>query len=303
MGMRPPYICCVVTIRVRLRGLVLNISTKTSLNVVHVVWQDLFAAVLSVLGSVIVVMTASEYQCVWYLFLFLFSFLPLSLPASSFPLPSLPSFLPPSFHSFFPPPLSSFPSHIYLLIYFRLKRTSPTAYCDCWEKCKCKALIPGSQQARAQLLTKLINETDLVTKPNAKGEHLLLFLAQMVARQSVEQCQHRPHRSSDSRSKTTKTKTLGVTATPLPEHDLEPPRFARKALEQMLQDWRAVKAMIMDGCKSLDTRYCRWFIHKLSKCTAPWRDHVNVVCVSIKTVKFLAKIVPYLASSADGSII
>ncbi|CAG2112429.1 unnamed protein product, partial [Medioppia subpectinata] len=25
----------------------------------------------------------------------------------------------------------------------KLKRTSPTAYCDCWEKCKCKALISG----------------------------------------------------------------------------------------------------------------------------------------------------------------
>ena len=25
----------------------------------------------------------------------------------------------------------------------KLKRTSPTAYCDCWEKCKCKALVAG----------------------------------------------------------------------------------------------------------------------------------------------------------------
>ncbi|XP_031552973.1 E3 ubiquitin-protein ligase UBR5-like isoform X3 [Actinia tenebrosa] len=135
----------------------------------------------------------------------------------------------------------------------KLKRTSPTAYCDCWEKCKCKALIPGSQIARGQLLTKLISETDLVTKPNARGEHLLLFLSQMVARQAVEQCQHRPHRSSDSRSKA-KAKSLGATATPLPEHDLEPPRFARKALEQIMQDWRAVKAMVMDGCKPMDSR-------------------------------------------------
>lgn len=141
-----------------------------------------------------------------------------------------------------------------ILPLFRLKRTSPTAYCDCWEKCKCKALIPGAQQARSQLLTKLIEQTDLVTKPNAKGEHLLLFLAQMVARQTVEQCQHRPHRSSDSRSKA-KTKSLGVTATPMPQHDLEPPKFARKALEQIMQDWRAVKAMIMDGCKSEQPRY------------------------------------------------
>jgi E3 ubiquitin-protein ligase EDD1 len=26
----------------------------------------------------------------------------------------------------------------------KLKRTSPTAYCDCWEKCKCKALVAGN---------------------------------------------------------------------------------------------------------------------------------------------------------------
>ena len=27
----------------------------------------------------------------------------------------------------------------------KLKRTSPTAYCDCWEKCKCKALVAGKK--------------------------------------------------------------------------------------------------------------------------------------------------------------
>ena len=27
----------------------------------------------------------------------------------------------------------------------KLKRTSPTAYCDCWEKCKCKALVAGNR--------------------------------------------------------------------------------------------------------------------------------------------------------------
>ena len=51
---------------------------------------------------------------------------------------------------------------------FRLKRTAPTAYCDCWEKCKCRALVPGSQVARIQLLKKLVSETDLVTRPNGK---------------------------------------------------------------------------------------------------------------------------------------
>ena len=54
---------------------------------------------------------------------------------------------------------------LYRLI-FRLKRTSPTAYCDCWEKCACKALIPGEQESRVELLKKLLSETDLATKPN-----------------------------------------------------------------------------------------------------------------------------------------
>lgn len=51
----------------------------------------------------------------------------------------------------------------------KLKRTSPTAYCDCWEKCKCKALIMGNQQARYDLLCKLINDTDLVSLTNSRS--------------------------------------------------------------------------------------------------------------------------------------
>lgn len=50
----------------------------------------------------------------------------------------------------------------------KLKRTSPTAYCDCWEKCKCKALIQGNQQARIELLGCLVKETNLVTKFNSR---------------------------------------------------------------------------------------------------------------------------------------
>lgn len=134
----------------------------------------------------------------------------------------------------------------------KLKRTAPTAYCDCWEKCKCRALVPGSQAARTQLLKKLVSETDLVSRPNGRGEHLLLFLAQTVARQTVEQRQFRPHRTTTDTRPKAKTKTLGASGTPLPlpEHDLDPPRFARKALEFILQDWRAVSAMLRDGCRT-----------------------------------------------------
>lgn len=35
----------------------------------------------------------------------------------------------------------------------------------------------------------------------------------------------------------------------MPEHDLEPPRFSRRALEHLLRDWRAVQSMIMSGTK------------------------------------------------------
>lgn len=33
----------------------------------------------------------------------------------------------------------------------------------------------------------------------------------------------------------------------MPDHDLEPPRFSRRAFERLLNDWPAVKSMIMSG--------------------------------------------------------
>lgn len=84
-----------------------------------------------------------------------------------------------------------------------------------------------------------------------RGEHLLLFLAQTVARQTIEQRQFRPHRNAADARPKAKTKTLGTSGVtpPLPDHDLDPPRFARRALEFILQDWRAVSAMMRDGCR------------------------------------------------------
>lgn len=38
-----------------------------------------------------------------------------------------------------------------------------------------------------------------------------------------------------------------------PEHDLDPPRFSQRALDQLLKDWNAVKAMIMTGHKETKT--------------------------------------------------
>lgn len=53
-------------------------------------------------------------------------------------------------------------------MFARLKRTSPTAYCDCWEKCKCKTLIAGQKAARLDLLYRLLTTTNLVTTPNSR---------------------------------------------------------------------------------------------------------------------------------------
>lgn len=125
----------------------------------------------------------------------------------------------------------------------KLKKTAPTAYCDCWEKCKCKALVAGLQQSRYSLLCKLLAETDLVVMPNSRGENILLFLVQTVGRQLTEQRQYRPSRSRLN----TARKAQIAEDMEMPEHDLEPPRFSRKALEKILSDWTAVKAMILSG--------------------------------------------------------
>lgn len=131
----------------------------------------------------------------------------------------------------------------------KLKKTSPTAYCDCWEKCKCKALIAGNQTKRFDLLSKLIAETDLVTKVNSRNEPILLFLIQTVGRQLVEQRQYRTSsrvRSSSSSARKTPSSS-DQNESEIPDHDLEPPRFARKALDKLLSDWASVRAMIMMG--------------------------------------------------------
>ncbi|XP_054273224.1 E3 ubiquitin-protein ligase UBR5 isoform X2 [Macrosteles quadrilineatus] len=130
----------------------------------------------------------------------------------------------------------------------KLKRTSPTAYCDCWEKCKCKALIQGNQVARYDLLCRLIADTNLVTQHNSRGESILLFLVQTVGRQSVEQRQYRASRPRSASASSRKTPSSDVEPD-MPDHDLEPPRFSRRAFERLLNDWPAVKGMIMSGVK------------------------------------------------------
>ncbi|GAB0097413.1 E3 ubiquitin-protein ligase hyd [Sergentomyia squamirostris] len=130
----------------------------------------------------------------------------------------------------------------------KLKRTSPTAYCDCWEKCKCKALIAGNQTKRFELLCKLATDTDLVTRFNSRGESILLFLIQTVGRQLAEQSQYRSSSRvrNPASSNSRKTPSMDVDGD-MPEHNLEPPRFAKKAVDRLLMDWAAVRSMIMTG--------------------------------------------------------
>merc|ERR1719342_1115844 len=132
----------------------------------------------------------------------------------------------------------------------KLKRTSPTAYCDCWEKCKCKALVAGHQGARFDVLCRLISETDLATKPNNRDENILLFLVQTVGRQTVEQRQYKPTRPRKSASRKSIPADQQQQDMDMPDHDLEPPRFCRRALERLLNDWSAVKSMLSTGAKT-----------------------------------------------------
>ncbi|CAG9865425.1 unnamed protein product [Phyllotreta striolata] len=132
----------------------------------------------------------------------------------------------------------------------KLKKTSPTAYCDCWEKCKCKALIMGNQTVRYELLTRLVKETNLVCQPNSRGESILLFLVQTVGRQNQEQRQFRNSRSRTASSNSRNKTPSSDIESDMPEHDLEPPRFSRRALECLLGDWKAVKSMIMSGASN-----------------------------------------------------
>lgn len=147
----------------------------------------------------------------------------------------------------------------------RLKRTSPTAYCDCWEKCLCKSLIVGLQPARHELFYRLLKTTNLINFPNSRGEHLLMYLAKCVERQAREQRQHwisrrrlnsgsgRTNSSNSNPTVTTSTSTsvswdlnggLQSGCPEEPDHDLDPPRFARDAFELLLDCPTAVYSML-----------------------------------------------------------
>lgn len=85
--------------------------------------------------------------------------------------------------------------------------------------------------------------------PNSKGENILLFLVQTVGRQSAEQRQYRPARSRSTGIAASRKVLTSELEPDMPEHDLEPPRFSRMALDRLLNDWSSVKAMLLSGYK------------------------------------------------------
>jgi E3 ubiquitin-protein ligase EDD1 len=141
-----------------------------------------------------------------------------------------------------------------------IKTSSPTAYCDCWEKCKCKSLIAGDQEKRLKLLDKILAETNLLALSSHKSEHLLIYLAQVTGRQMQEQKNYKRHcggGSSSSNSSSSSSRKMGYNSDSggssgggggigdMPQHDLEPPNFARRALERILNDWESIKQIFL----------------------------------------------------------
>lgn len=98
------------------------------------------------------------------------------------------------------------------------------------------------------MLCRLVTETHLVELPNARGENILLFLVQTVGRQLIEQRQFHAGTRPRGASATRKAPSSDVEVD-MPDHDLEPPRFSRRALERLLNDWAAVRAVIMSGMR------------------------------------------------------
>lgn len=152
----------------------------------------------------------------------------------------------------------------------RLKRTSPTAYCDCWEKCRCRSLVLGHQATRLELFKRLLYNTDLVYLPNGAGEHLMVYLTRSDERKAREQKQYKPSRRRAARaamavaagsgggegaSPLPRSTASGRTATGgsasaepnEPEHDLEPPTFSRDALGLVFDSKAAAASLLCDS--------------------------------------------------------
>ncbi|CAJ0961111.1 unnamed protein product, partial [Mesorhabditis belari] len=118
-----------------------------------------------------------------------------------------------------------------------LKETSSAAYCDCWEKCACKALVSGNLEARMWLFKEIIAKTDYHCCPSEKSQHIIYFLAQTVARQNVEQSAYRRKSHRHPREEAPPN---------TPEQCLDPPDFATKALSVCLGNSKVLQQFVME---------------------------------------------------------
>jgi E3 ubiquitin-protein ligase EDD1 len=80
---------------------------------------------------------------------------------------------------------------------------------------------------------------------NSRNEHLLLFLARTVGRQLVEQ-DNFPRRNKIRSTTQTSSSNNNMA---VPEHNLEPPKFAITALLSLLGRWSCVKSLLQIGMK------------------------------------------------------
>ena len=105
----------------------------------------------------------------------------------------------------------------------------------------------------------------------------MLFLIQTVSRQFTEQREYSPKGVEPCPSKRRAQAATAKGDPHFPDHDLEPPKFARKALELIIQEWSAVKNMVMSGSK--DTAGARYGQRYLDHGQICW--HANF-CLLLK---------------------
>ncbi|EGT47162.1 hypothetical protein CAEBREN_06231 [Caenorhabditis brenneri] len=177
----------------------------------------------------------------------------------------------------------------------RLKRTSPTAYCDCWEKSNCKALIAGNEGLREHLLMELLKYTRLHEYPNARNEHIMLFLARTVIRQTREQTFSQKRRS---RYRHTLPSSQSSST---PEHNLNPPKFAKIALELCCKNPYVVMNSIQCGSGKTPELATLSQLHFILQSTSAHLDKLTFALSNKHLKEYSSYFITTLRSMLSGS--
>ena len=101
------------------------------------------------------------------------------------------------------------------------------------------------------MLDLLLQNTKLVEYATGKGEHLLQFLCQTVARQVKEQAQLATIDEESSSLGRSKRLDDDIHETSSSTARIPPPTFCRLALTRTLSDWPAVNSLIMNDKDTL----------------------------------------------------